>query len=115
LPEYDAEHRGDHIDGEEIICLFGQPERSNGATQFHRGLLYICEETDSSYNNGANMIPAEGSLVDLGERKASALIGVCDMCLELVSAGVGSRCACAWNSHSHYESCGTRRSLRRFW
>jgi len=56
VPEYDAQHGGDEVDSENVIG--------------------IGEEPYTGDDNGTNMIPAKGSLVDLGKGKTSTFVGV---------------------------------------
>lgn len=40
--------------------------------------------TDTGYDDGTNMIPAERGLVNLSESETTALIGISDVCLKQV-------------------------------
>lgn len=56
LPVHNTQHGGNQIDSEDIVS--------------------IGEETNTGHNNGADMVPAEGSLIDLGQGKSSSLIRI---------------------------------------
>jgi len=49
---------------------------------------YIRKEADSGNHNGADMVPAERRLVDLGECQAATLIRILDMDELVVEVGV---------------------------
>ena len=59
LPVHNTQHGRHQIDGKDVIG--------------------ISEETDTGHDDGADMVPAEGSLVDFGKSKASSLVGVLDV------------------------------------
>ncbi|KAH9822789.1 dnaJ homolog-like protein subfamily C member 21 [Teratosphaeria destructans] len=59
VPEDDAEHRGHEADGEDVVG--------------------VGEEADAGDQDGADVVPAEGGLVDLGEGETTALVGVGDV------------------------------------
>lgn len=61
MPVYYSQHVRDETDGEQVVG--------------------IGEETDTSDNNGANMVPAERSFVDFSESKSTALIWILDVSL----------------------------------
>lgn len=54
--EDEAEHDRDHVDGEEVVG--------------------VGEEADAGYGHGADMVPAESCVVELGEGNFAALFGV---------------------------------------
>lgn len=60
LPVDYTQHGGDQVDGEEIVG--------------------IGEETNTGDDNCADMVPAKWSLVDFGQGKTSALVGVGNVC-----------------------------------
>ena len=64
MPVDDTQHAGDQTDSEDVVR--------------------IREETDTSYNNGANVIPAKWRLVDLSKRETTALVRVFDMSIVAV-------------------------------
>ena len=70
VPVDDTQHGGNQVDGEDIVG--------------------IGEETNARHDNGAHMVPAEGSLVDLGESKSSTFIGVGDVSVVVVEVVEGS-------------------------
>ena len=73
LPVDDTQHVGDETDGENVVG--------------------ISEETNTSDDDGANVVPAERSLVDLSESESAALVGVFDMgevIVEVVESGVST-------------------------
>ena len=75
LPVDDPQHGGDQIDREDIVG--------------------IGEEADSCHDDGTNMIPSKGGLIDLGQSKTSAFIGVSDVgviIVEIVEGRVASNC-----------------------
>lgn len=43
--------------------------------------LFTSEEPDTCDNNGANMVPAEWSLINLCEGKPTTLIGIFNVCV----------------------------------
>jgi hypothetical protein len=56
-------------------------------------IVGISEETDTSDDAGADVIPAKGSLVDLSEGETTALVGVGDVgevIVEVVEGGVST-------------------------
>jgi hypothetical protein len=60
-----------------------------------KDVVSIREETNTSDNDGAHMVPAERSLVDLSESETAALVRVGDMSIvvvEVVKGSVASRC-----------------------
>ena len=76
VPVDDTQHCGDQTDGEDVVG--------------------ISEETDTGDHDGADVVPAKGGLVDLGESKPSALIWVRDMSIvvvEVVEGSVTARCS----------------------
>lgn len=66
VPVNNTEHVGHQTNGEDVVG--------------------IGEETDTSDENGADVVPSKGSLVDLGERETATLVRVDDM-----SVAVGCR------------------------
>jgi hypothetical protein len=57
-------------------------------------IVGIREETDTCHHTGANMVPSERRLVDLGQGETSALIHVVDVSeviVEVVESSVPSR------------------------
>ena len=58
------------------------------------------EETNTCYNDSADMIPAEWSLVDFSERETSSLVGIRNVCIvvmevvegRVASSGSGGHC-----------------------
>jgi hypothetical protein len=85
LPVDHAEHCCYNADGEDVVG--------------------ISEETDTSDENGANMVPAERRLVDLCEGEATALVGVGDVSVVVVEVVEGS--IASFGSGGHSEGCGT--------
>lgn len=63
-PTYDTEHSRNDTDCENVVR--------------------IREEANAGYCNSTDMVPAEGSLVDLGECESSTLVGVCDVSVVVV-------------------------------
>lgn len=59
-----AQHLHDQVDGEDVVG--------------------ISEETNTSDYDGADVVPAEGGLVNLGESETAALVGVGDVCLVMM-------------------------------
>lgn len=83
LPVDDTKHSSHDTNGEDVVG--------------------IGEETDTSDQTGADMVPAERSLVNLSERESAALIGVGDMgvvVVEVVEGAVASS-----SSGSHHGGC----------
>ena len=64
LPINDTQHAGDQTNSENVVC--------------------VREETDTGYNDGANVIPAERRLVDLSKRETTALVWIFDMSIVAV-------------------------------
>lgn len=62
MPVYYPQHVCDQTDGEQIVG--------------------VGEETDTSDNNGSNMVPAKRSFIDLSESESSALVWILDMSLD---------------------------------
>jgi hypothetical protein len=52
-------------------------------------IIGIGEETNTGDNTGADVIPSEGSLVDLGESETTSLIGIVDVDEVVVEVVVG--------------------------
>lgn len=80
LPEDNTEHAGGQVDGEDIIG--------------------VGEETNTSDDDGTNMIPTELGIVNLGEGQTTALNGVLDMG-EVVVVVAEGRVATVSESTSH--------------
>lgn len=51
----------------------------NGQERNTEDVIAVGEETCAGYQDGANVVPAEGRLVDLGEGKTTALVRVLDV------------------------------------
>ena len=88
-------------------------DTQHGGHQAHgKDIVGIGEETDARDGDGAHMIPAERSLVNLSERKSSSLIGVRDVgvvVVEVVEGRVPAGC-----SLSHTDGrVGRKRRLPR--
>lgn len=66
------------------MVLLVDDTQHDGQEGHAEDVVAVREETGTSDQNGAHMVPAEGGLVDLGKSKASALIGIFDM-LQLIS------------------------------
>jgi hypothetical protein len=74
-------------------------------------IVGIGEETDTSDNAGADVIPAKGSFVDLSEGKSPTLIGVGDVgevIVEVVEGGVSTRGLVEGNGSSRVGHCVER-------
>ena len=85
VPVDRAEHVRHHTDGEDVIR--------------------VGEEANAGDENGANVVPAKGSLINLGERETATLVGVGDVCIvvvEVVEGSVASR-----SSGGHDLRCST--------
>lgn len=57
-------------------------------------IVGISEETNTGDNAGANVVPSEWRLVDLGKSESSSLVGVLDVgevIVEVVEGGVSTR------------------------
>ncbi len=75
MPVHDAQHGGDEVDGEDVVR--------------------IGEEADAGDDDRADMVPAEGRLVDLGEGQSSPLIGIGDVgevIVEVVKGNIAAGC-----------------------
>ncbi len=57
------------------------------------------EETNTSDHNGSHMVPAEGSLVNLGQSETTTLVGVGDMSVVIMEIVEGSIAAGGPGSH----------------
>jgi hypothetical protein len=64
--------------------------------------LHTSEKTDTGDENGANMVPAEWRLVDLGESKTTTLVRVGDMGVVVVEVVKGS--IASFGSGRHFEN-----------
>ena len=95
MPVYYSQHVRDKTDSEQVVG--------------------IGEETNTGHDDGANMVPAERSLVNFGKSKSSALIWILDvsLCGQLVSieldVGVDRGVI-----HSRCGSCGTQRYHQQY-
>lgn len=69
LPVNHAEHVGDQIQDEEIVR--------------------VREEAHPGDDNGADMVPAEGDLIDLGEGETPAQVGIGDVRVVIVEVVKG--------------------------
>lgn len=65
------------------MVLLVDDTQHNGQEGYTEDVVAVCEETSTSDQNGAYMVPAEGGLVDFGESKTSALIWVLNMLLQV--------------------------------
>lgn len=75
LPEDGAQHGTGEVDGEDIVG--------------------IGEETDAGDDDGADMVPAKGSLIDLRESETPTFVGVFDMgelVVEVLEGGITTFC-----------------------
>lgn len=82
LPVDYSQAGGDDTDGEDVVG--------------------IGEETDTGDGNGADMVPAKGSLVNLSEGESSSLVGVSDVgvvVVEVVEGRVASSGPCGHDVH----------------
>lgn len=73
MPIYYSKHIGDQTDSKQIVG--------------------IGEETDTTDNNGSDMVPAERGFVNFSESESSALVWILDvsLCPELVHVRVNSK------------------------
>lgn len=69
LPVNYPQHGGNDTNGEDVVG--------------------IGEETDTSDEDGANVVPAEGGLIDLRERKSASLVGVGNVSIVVVEVVEG--------------------------
>jgi hypothetical protein len=56
-------------------------------------IVGVSEESDTSNNTGADVVPSERGLVDLSESESSSLVGVgnvCEVIVEVVESGIAS-------------------------
>lgn len=73
LPVNDTKHVGDETNGEDVVG--------------------ISEETNTGDDDSANVVPAEGSLVNLGKSESATLVGVFDVSeviVEVVEGGIST-------------------------
>jgi hypothetical protein len=57
--------------------------------------VHTSEKTNTSYNTGPDMVPAKGSLINLGESKTTALVWIGNVSIvvvKIVKGSVASRC-----------------------
>jgi hypothetical protein len=56
-------------------------------------IVWICEETNTSYNAGSDVVPTKRSLVDFSKSESSSLVGVLNMgevIVEVVESGIST-------------------------
>jgi len=63
-------------------------------------IVGIREEADTSDDDGANMVPAEGGLVNLGESETTTLVGISNVGIVVVEVVEGSIAASSMCGHS---------------
>lgn len=80
VPVDQAEHLSGQVDGEDIVG--------------------IREEADTSDDDGANMVPAEGGLVNLGESETTTLVGISNVGIVVVEVVEGSIATSSMCGHS---------------
>jgi len=79
VPVYNSQHAGDEVDGEDVVS--------------------ISKETNTCYDNRADVVPSKRRLVDFGESESSTLVGVCDVSIVVVEVVEGSIAASCLISH----------------
>jgi hypothetical protein len=89
----DTQHDGQQRDTEDVIA--------------------VCEETGAGHEDGADVVPAKGGLVDFGEGEAAALVGVLDV-LWSVSVNYCVVLCVAWCSRRRQDKL-TAKSLTWLW
>ena len=72
-----TEHRRDQVDSKDLWRC--QERRWHGDGRRDTHIIGIGEEANAGDNTGADVIPSEGSLVDLGESETTSLIGIVDV------------------------------------
>ena len=94
LPVDHAQHGGHQVDGENVVG--------------------ISEETDTSDDNGTDVVPAEGSFVDFRKGKSTPLVGVDnvgEVIVEVVERDIAAFCFhrhCESNSLVGVMNCGSK-------
>lgn len=86
------------------VAVLVDNTQHDGQERGSENIVLICEETNTSHNNGSDMIPAKGSLVDLCKSKSAALIGVLDMgevIVEVVEGNVATSGGAVRSDFSH--------------
>jgi hypothetical protein len=67
-----------------LVVVLVDDTQHDGQKGHAEDVVTVREETSTGDQDGANVVPAKGSLVDLRESEASSLIGVLDMCEVIV-------------------------------
>jgi hypothetical protein len=87
---HDTEHNGKHRNDEDVVG--------------------ISEETNTCNHDGADMVPAKGSFVDLGEGESASLVGVLNVgkvVVEVVEGGTAGD-----GEHTVYQALGAKEGSR---
>jgi hypothetical protein len=76
-------------------------------------IVGVSEESDTSNNTSADMVPSERGLVDLSEGESPSLVGignVCEVIVEVVESGIASGGLVGNSRSSHYIGVSIDRS-----